>query len=243
MKATLFSDGIFSFVGLGRCLENSENSSNQSFTSDEMTTQSNSIEACSANCVESMSSNFQGFSYNHATQACSCHYSDHAIQTSDTDQDFEICFRYVGTWPTSSPTISPQPTASPTIGPTLTPSAAPSSPPTLRPSQPPLTNDGVFELEGLGRCLDAEGDYYGIEDSSDSGVTVLSADDCGSLCLYESTEYIVGFELTPGQSCHCLVSDGFPRRRLTPASSTRNMAALPRILRPGSVWSSVSDIL
>ncbi|EJK52794.1 hypothetical protein THAOC_27897, partial [Thalassiosira oceanica] len=55
------------------------------------------------------------------------------------------------------------------------------------------------------RHIQMEGDYYGIE-SSESGVTVLSADDCGSLCLYELTEYIAGFELTPGQSCHCLVS-------------------------------------
>ncbi|EJK51441.1 hypothetical protein THAOC_29384, partial [Thalassiosira oceanica] len=76
---------------------------------------------------------------------------DYEILSSDAGKDFEICLRYVGTWPTSSPTISPRPTASPTMGPTLTPSAGPSSPPTLRPSQPPQTSNGAFELEGLGR--------------------------------------------------------------------------------------------
>ena len=40
-----------------------------------------------------------------------------------------------------------------------------------------------------------------------------SAEECGNMCRFNSDNFVVGFELTPGKSCACLVSQD--SRRLT----------------------------
>ena len=202
-QTSYFSDNVFSLVGLGRCLDGQggliPSDANHSGAS---------VNDCSDMCIASMGSRFVGFHYNHADSNCACLYSDGRVESSD-NADGIICFRYIGSWPTVSPTVSPKPTTPPSMSPSTSPTSAPSGTPTSRPSQPQTTEDEFFTKVGTGRCLDSEDLQYIVRSESTSNRDTESANRCGEICTahFESSgEFIVGFEITEGVSCDCLVS-------------------------------------
>ena len=204
-QTSYFSDTIFSFVGLGRCLDGQgvlvSVGANHSVAS---------VGDCSYRCIDSMDSRFVGFHYNHADENCACLYSDNRVESADIDNaDGEVCFKYIGNWPTTSPTTSPRPTTPPSMSPSTSPTSAPSGSPTSRPSQPPRTEDNFFDFVGMGRCLDSENLEYIVRTYSKSDRDTRSANRCGEICrahMKSSEEFIVGFEVTEGVSCECLIS-------------------------------------
>ena len=108
-QTSYFSDNVFSFVGFGRCLDGQGELIPSSSAIHSVT----SVGDCSNRCIDSMTmpqtygSSFVGFSYNHAILRCACLYSNERVDSSDTDNDDgEICFKYIGNWPTTSPTRS-----------------------------------------------------------------------------------------------------------------------------------------
>ena len=61
----------------------------------------------------------------------------------------------------------------------------------------------------MGRCLDSENLEYIVRTYSKSDRDTRSANRCGEICrahMKSSEEFIVGFEVTEGVSCECLIS-------------------------------------
>ncbi|EJK61148.1 hypothetical protein THAOC_18409, partial [Thalassiosira oceanica] len=207
-----FSDSIFSFVGLGHCVN-----ATQGGDFDNMITYPRTSSAdCSGYCIEVMEAEpgFVGFDYDHKLQNCRCLYSQEMISGSVVDGDGDndvVCFIFVGSFPTQSPSMS--------LMPTLMPSQ--SFYPTTIPTVFNRTTSDYFGHVGDGRCLDEAGQEY------TRGLIFKpfdkTAGDCEEICLAhseESGEFVIGFEVVPGSSCECLVSWSPPTLSPTATPST-----------------------
>ena len=89
----------------------------------------------------------------------------------------------------------------------------------MSPTQPPATDNGYYTFVGYGACLpadeyvlllgvDASESHYIVAASSTLNEDTNSVNKCGSICTESaasSGEFLVGFELTPGVSCNCLL--------------------------------------
>ena len=207
-----FSDNIFSFMGIGHCVNG------KGFDIIKPVTlvfppRRQSSDGCSGFCIELMEPGFVGFDYHHTTNECRCLYSEEMISGSVVDGDGDsdaVCFMFVGNTPTQSPS-----TSSPTLMPTQS-SYPTTSPPTLF----NRTTSDYFHPVGDGRCLDEAGQEY------TRGLIFKpfdkSAGDCEGICRAHSEEggdFVIGFEVVPGSSCECLVSWSPPTLSPTAAPS------------------------
>ncbi|EJK48917.1 hypothetical protein THAOC_32248, partial [Thalassiosira oceanica] len=225
-RTSYFSDNVFSLVGLGHCLDGQ----GEVVSSGAGSHSADSVGDCSDKCIASMGSSFVGFGYNHAESNCVCLYSNDRVESSDNAEG-EICFKYIGNWPTMSPTVSPKPTTPPSMSPSTSPTSSPSGTPTSRPSQPQTTEDNFFDFVGKGRCTDSEDLQYTVRTYSTSDRDTMSANRCGEICrahFESSQEFIVGFEITEGVSCNCLVSEpqATRRRRLGETQTSRTLQSV-----------------
>ena len=88
----MFSDSVYTFVGLGQCIDVENSDSYANLFDHPQASGIDSLASCANKCIEIMEPGLVALSYNHRVSSCTCHYvgSSESVGVVRTDDNLNL---------------------------------------------------------------------------------------------------------------------------------------------------------